>query len=308
MLRAMQTPPALRMPTSTDAANAHALVFGASGQIGRRVCARLHREGWRITAVSRNAASQPPLPGVTWVEGALPDRVALPDDCTALVSCGPLDLFSQWYAGSGSGARRVVAFGSTSLHVKHDSPDPAERGLVRRLQAAETTVFDTAAAGGADATLLRPTLVYGAASDRNLTRIAGLARRYRTFVLPADAAGLRQPVHVDDLADAAMAALHAPASAGRGYDLPGGETLAYTDMVARTLASLDPPVRLWRLPGPLFDIALRLARHLGLRGAGPGVLARLRSDLVFDAGPAGRDFGYAPRRFRPERAMFVAPP
>ncbi|KAB8198542.1 nucleoside-diphosphate sugar epimerase, partial [Lysobacter maris] len=35
--------------------------------------------------------------------------------------------------------------------------------------------------------------------------------------------------------------------------------------------------------------------------------ARMREDLVFDAGPAARDFGYAPRPFRPQAAMFRAP-
>jgi hypothetical protein len=37
------------------------------------------------------------------------------------------------------------------------------------------------------------------------------------------------------------------------------------------------------------------------------MLDRLDADLVFDAGDAGRDFGYAPRRFEPRAAMFIPP-
>ena len=39
-------------------------------------------------------------------------------------------------------------------------------------------------------------------------------------------------------------------------------------------------------------------------GLGPGAVARMRDDLVFDADPAARDFGYAPRGFRPTPGMF----
>ncbi|PPT43957.1 nucleoside-diphosphate sugar epimerase, partial [Xanthomonas arboricola] len=52
------------------------------------------------------------------------------------------------------------------------------------------------------ATVLRPTLVYGAGRDRTLTQIAGLAQRTGAFVLPANATGLRQP---GDLGERAVA-------------------------------------------------------------------------------------------------------
>jgi hypothetical protein len=54
------------------------------------------------------------------------------------------------------------------------------------------------------------------------------------------------------------------------------------------------------VPMPVFRLALGLARLAGKGdGFGDGALARLREDLVFDAGPARADFGYTPRRFMP---------
>mgnify|MGYP002620180434 CR=1 FL=1 len=103
---------------------------------------------------------------------------------------------------------------------------------------------------------------------------------------------------------AALAALRWNGPGVRAYDLPGGETLSYREMVARVLAALRPPRRLWVLPGPLFALAAWTARGLRLHDAGPAVLARMRQDLVFDAGPARRDLGYAPRGFAPEPGMF----
>ena len=285
---------------------ASALVFGGSGPLGQALIARLTDAGWRVTALSRQPRAD--AGAVRWIHGGLEDPPELPRAAGVIFSCGPLDLFSQWYAGSDIACPRIVAFGSTSLHAKRDAADPGERELAARLQQAEQRLFQSAAARSAVATVLRPTLIYGAGRDHNLTRIAALASRTGFFPLPRAATGLRQPVHVDDLAAAACAAASAVVSQGRAYDLPGGETLPYRDMVARTLAALEPRPRLVELPAPLFRLAHVAARVAGvLQGLPPGAIARMREDLVFDPGPAVRDFGYAPRAFRPTAEM-VTPP
>lgn len=282
-----------------DAATRTALVFGASGQIGEALLARLAGGGWQVFAVSR--VPRPPAGGVTWLTGEFANVGGLPEAVDVVFSTGPLDGFAQWYARGQVATRRVVAFGSTSLDTKQASADAYERDIVARLQAAERLVFDTALANGASATVLRPTLVYGAGRDQTLARIAAMGRRMGFFVLPRGANGKRQPVHVDDLAHAALAVVDAPATDGKAYALPGGETLAYRDMVARTLAALDPPAKLWEVPMPVFRTALWLVRNAGMmRGLTDDAVARMREDLVFDASPAWRDFGYAPRPFEPD--------
>ena len=282
-----------------DAPTRTALVFGASGQIGEALLARLAGTGWQVFAVSRRP--RPPAGGVTWLTGEFANVGGLPEAVDVVFSTGPLDGFAQWYARGQVATRRVVAFGSTSLDTKQASADAYERDIVARLQAAERLVFDTALANGASATVLRPTLVYGAGRDQTLARIAAMGRRMGFFVLPRGANGKRQPVHVDDLAHAALAVVDAPATDGKAYALPGGETLAYRDMVARTLAALDPPAKLWEVPMPVFRTALWLARKAGMmRGLTDDAVARMREDLVFDASPAWRDFGYAPRPFEPD--------
>jgi nucleoside-diphosphate-sugar epimerase len=280
-----------------------ALVFGGSGQIGAPLLRRLHDADWRVVAVSRTA--QPESAGVEWLRGDLDQVDGLPRRVDAIISCGPLDRFARWYAAGAIDAPRVIAFGSTSIEVKQDSADVHERDLAQRLREGERGLFDAAAIRGAAATVLRPTLVYGAGRDRTLTRIAQLAGRWGRFVLPRDACGLRQPVHVDDLAAAAHACIDSVASEGHAYALPGADTLPYREMVTRVLAALQPPVPLTLLPAPLFSAALFGARVLGRGdGLGDAVVARMRDDLVFDATPARRDFGYAPRAFQPTVSRF----
>ncbi|HKN78983.1 MAG TPA: NAD-dependent epimerase/dehydratase family protein, partial [Lysobacter sp.] len=190
----------------------HALVFGGSGQIGRPLLGRLLREGWRITALSRQPQHE--RTGLVWLRGDLSALPALPARVDAIVSCGPLDAFAQWYGAARIECDRIVAFGSTSVDVKRGSADPRERDVAQRLRAGEEGVLATAALRSAQATLLRPTLIYGAGRDATLTRIARLAQRWGRFPLPRNATGRRQPVHVDDLAAAAFAVLGTAAAHG----------------------------------------------------------------------------------------------
>lgn len=278
------------------------MIFGGTGAIGAPLLARLLVQEWRVLAISRRppAASSAPA-GLQWKQGEFAQLPELPTQVEAIFSTGPLDQFARWYAGAAITCSRVVAFGSTSVLVKHDSGDPEERDLAARLRHAEQILFECARERGVAATVLRPTLVYGNGQDRNLSRIASLARRSGFFLLPSDARGLRQPVHAQDLAAAAHAVIDVPASAGQAYALPGGETLRYDQMVQRLLRAMQPAPHLIRLPTPLFRGAVVLARRLRkVDGLSDTVLARLRQDLVFDATAARRDFAYAPRVFTPQ--------
>jgi nucleoside-diphosphate-sugar epimerase len=277
------------------------LVFGLSGQVGVALREGLAENEAELVAVSR----QPPAeaPGLCWVRGELGPGLEVGQDFDAIISLGPLDHFSRWFEQAGLAPARVIALGSTSVHSKLDSPDAAERALATRLAEAEARLAAACTARGCAGTLLRPTLIYGG-GEQNLSRIVGLARRWRWLPLPGDATGLRQPVFAADLAAAVLACLRSPAPIVGSYDLPGGETLAYDEMLRRVLAEAVPGARILKLPAPLFRLGIRLLRRLGVGGVGEGLLSRFDRDLVFDAGPARRDLGYAPRPFQPRADMF----
>lgn len=276
------------------------LVFGLTGMVGEGLRARRGPGDPRLLGVSRRPP--PATAGVDWREGELPAPGPLPA-VPAIASLGPLDAFAAWFEGSALAPARVVALGSTSVHGKAGSPDPAERALVARLREAEARLAAACAARGTALTLLRPTLVWGRGRDRNLTRWVALARRLRWLPLPRTARGLRQPIHADDVAGAVLAALRAPAPVPGVFDLPGGETLAYDEMVARCLRVAAPGSRLLRLPVPLFRLGLAL---LGGRGPGPGVIARLDQDLAYDPAPVQAALGWRPGPFSPGPGDFPA--
>ncbi|MBP6626775.1 MAG: nucleoside-diphosphate sugar epimerase, partial [Arenimonas sp.] len=115
----------------------------------------------------------------------------------------------------------------------------------------------------------------------------------------------RQPVHASDVAAAVLAALPPGRACPGIFDLPGGETLPFDQMVGRTLAAAAPGARLVRVPGPLFRAGVRGLRLAGRLGdAGEGVLARLDRDLAYDLAPVKTALGYAPRGFQPTADLF----
>lgn len=279
------------------------LVFGLTGQVGQAMRAMLHASDPALLAVSRRAHADDGR--VTWRRATLAgfEDPALPID--AIASLGPLDAFTGWFERSARAPARVVALGSTSVHAKKDSPIAAERALAQALRDAERRLAAAAEARGSALTLLRPTLVYGGGGDRSLTRLVALARRWRVLPLPLRAGGLRQPVHVEDVATAVLGALRSRSATPGFFDLPGGETVAFDEMVRRTLAAGAPGARLVRLPGPVFRGGVGLLRGLGrLDDAGAGILARLDQDQVYDPEPARRALSHYPRGFQPSPELF----
>lgn len=275
------------------------LVVGLTGQVGDVLAPPLLARFGAIDALSRYPRGI--IAGVHWLLGSLEHMP--PDESMAhdiLISLGPLDAFALWYCSARPAAARVIALGSTGLRDKSDSSDPKERELAQRLADAEGSLFEAGRQFGAAVTVLRPTLLYGSGRDRSLTPLVLLARRWRFLPMPATAKGLRQPVHVEDVAAAILACLDAPVgmTAGRAFDLPGGEVLALDAMVRRSLERHAPGARVLVLPGFMFRALAWIADRLG-KGPARGSLSRLAADQTADAKPARLAFGYNPGPFRP---------
>jgi nucleoside-diphosphate-sugar epimerase len=266
------------------------LVCGASSQIGYFLLPELARAGVRVLALSRRP--QAALEGVAWLQGSLPQVPAAANAAGSVCCFAPLDALAAWIeTGAAANLERVVATSSMSAESKRASPVAAEREVSRRLRDGEAAVARACGRRGIAWTILRPTLIYGAARDRSLTPLARRAMRWRVFGLPAGS-GLRQPVHAADIAQAVVRALDGGA-AGRVLPVGGGERLPAAEMFARVRASL--PVRTLPLPVPTPLI------RLGARLVPPtrGALTRLQQDLVADNGELERLLGVHPRPFRP---------
>lgn len=266
------------------------LVCGASSQIGFFLLPDLVRACVPVLALSRRP--QAALAGVTWLQGALPQPPIDANTAGSLCCFAPLDALAAWIdAGAAANLRRVVATSSMSAESKQDSPVAAEREVSRRLHEGEAAVARACERRGIAWTILRPTLIYGAARDRSLTPLARRAMRWRVFGLPAGS-GLRQPVHAADIAQAVVRALDG-AAAGHVIPIGGGERVPAAEMFARVHASLPVRALPLHVPAPLIRLGARLVPPMR------GVLTRLQQDLVADNGELERLLGVHPRLFRP---------
>ena len=274
------------------------LVLGATSLIGRFALPRLAAMGVEFVALSRTASD-----ALGWLQADLSDpdlAVRLPESPTVL-SLSPV-----WHlqpavlaALKAKGMERLVAISSTSVFTKAASPDAYEQGMVRVLVEGETAVREFCAANGVAWTILRPTLIYAEGQDQNVSRLAGVIRRFGFLPLAGRGEGLRQPVHADDLAAAAIAAAGCAVADNKAYALPGGETLTYHAMAERVFEGMGRKPALLSLPEGLWRLAFALAKPF-LSDATAQMGARMSQDLTFDGSAASADFGWNPRLFRPD--------
>lgn len=280
-------------------------VLGATSFVGASLLPLLTNAGAQVTAFSRQAIGRLGN-GVEWHQlplSALPSALApsLESEgnlpfwvCVAPIWVLP-DYFSLLDA---HGARRVVVLSSTSRFTKEGSTDTKEQAIAQRFADAEARVREWAESRGVEWVILRPTLIYGLGLDKNISEIALFIRRFGFFPVFGKANGLRQPIHAADVAGACQAALRPPFAANRVYNISGGETLPYRDMVARIFTALGRRPRLLTVPLWAFSLAVTVLRRLPrYRQWSPAMAERMGRDLVFDHAEAARDFGFKPRPF-----------
>jgi nucleoside-diphosphate-sugar epimerase len=274
------------------------VVFGASGIVGGYILEHLVHVGDRPIALSR---SRHDSLVVDWIEGDLtvPATLKLPPFatlfCTAEVGL-LANAIPHIYTPS---FKRVVAFTSTSIITKIESEIASERELLQRLADGERQLIVNCERLGIGWTILRPTIIYAEGRDGNVTRLARLVKKYGFLPLMGAGAGLRQPVHAEDLAIGAIRAGASSAAVNKTYALPGGETISYREMVGRIFDALHKPRRIVAAPPFVWRAAFALAKPL-FRNYNVAMGKRMAKDMVFDATPAIEDFGWNPRQFRPQ--------
>ncbi len=267
-------------------------ILGGTSLVGGCLLDLLDSAQWQVTRLARSTA-------VT-LAAALARAQSGSEPVIALwISVAPVWVLPQYFdLLEARGARRVVLLSSTSRFTKGDSSDVQEQQMASGLAAAEAQVQAWAARCGVEWVILRPTLIYGLGRDKNIAEVARFIQRWGFFPLLGPALGLRQPVHAQDVAQCCLAALQVRAAANRAYNISGGETLSYRDMVARVFAALPAPLRLLHVPRWVFGAALAVLRLLPRHRHWTVAMAeRMNRDLVFEHLGAAQDLGFSPRPF-----------
>lgn len=289
------------------------LVTGASGFLGSAVVARARQRGLDVRAMVRRSSDLSllgDLPDDAVAYADMTDAQALADalrGCDAVIHCAAttssaapdLELSRRvnvegtrllLEACAAQGVRRFVNISSQSAHDRNTSV----YGMTKLEQ-------DEAVRAAADIewTILKPSIIYGPQARGIFDKMVAHCRKLPA--IPVIGSGLEpmRPIHVDDVADAALDCLEHGETIGRVYDLGGADELEFNDFLREILRALGLRKRLVHLPIP---VAMALARALSLVMKNPPLTPDNVRGIQFapsvDISAAARDFGFAPRSFR----------
>lgn len=280
----------------------HVGLLGATGLVGACILQQLATDQWRITAFTRKPVPPDRATGqIHWQQlhaaHTLHDQAQKGPSlwiCAAPIWTLP-EHFSLLCA---QGAQRIVVLSSTSRLSKINSGNTYEQAIAQRLADAEQTFRRWADEQHIEWIILRPTLIYGMGSDKNISVIARFILRYRFFPLLGAAIGLRQPIHVKDVSTACILALKTLNIKNRTYNLTGGETLTYREMIRRIFSALTIKPRFIKIPRWLFQLTISVLNWLPqYRHWTPAMADRMNRDLVFDSIRIQQDLQFQPGPF-----------
>lgn len=287
-------------------------VVGASGFIGRAAVAALQAAGHAVVGLSRGRRAQTGALEWRQVDAAHggPALQAALAGCDAVVN---LVGVKRPEAGQDLAAAHVTAVRallaamraagvSRLIHVSVAGlVDDPRRPYQATKAAGEREILSSETAW----TILRPGPVYGPGDDlvRNL---AATLRHAAVFPAPAGGRALLQPVAVEDVAAAIVAALARPAAIGRTYDVVGPERLTLAALVRRVAAAIGLPVVLVPCPPALLAPAVAVLERFPDPLLTRAQLGLLTDGLVGDPGPAARDLELAPARLTEARIAAIA--
>ncbi len=275
------------------------VVTGASSQIGQVLLDQLSERFLRVQACSRRAGtgSGNRNGNVTWRLADLETDYVVGPETTHLIHLAPLYLLERVLAAAPQ-PLRVIGISTCSVLHKAQSTSTAERKLAAELGAAEEQAIATAGRKGHQLTLLRPTMLYGVGRDGTVGVLQKFASRFGFLVIPGNAQGLRQPVHVGDVAQAVLLCLEQAETIGRTYEIGGLEQMTVCDMCKKILQDNGKQVRVFHIPMWALKGVIAVARGLRIRPDWDvALLERAKQDQTVDNCAAIYDFGYAPRSF-----------
>ena len=238
-------------------------VIGGSGFLGRHIVRALARKGYRVRVAVRRpdlAGHLQPLGGVGQIH-AVQANVRYP--ASVQTACEGADavvnLVGLLYESGRQTFPGIHVFGARvagraaaeagATHLVHlsaigaDHASPAEYGRTK----AEGE--DEIRSGFANATILRPSIVFGPEDDF-FNRFAGLARFAPALPLIGGGGTRFQPVFVGDVAAAVCAALDGDAARARTYELGGPEVMTFEEVLRFILRTIERKRLLVPLPFP----------------------------------------------------------
>jgi uncharacterized protein YbjT (DUF2867 family) len=300
-----------------------ATVFGGSGFLGRYVVKRLAANDHVVRVAVRDpeaALFLKPMGAVGQIVPLYAD-VVRPDTIPRAVEAAGVVVnlvgilaerrpgeFARIHA-EGAGAIATASAAAGVAHLVHISAIGADPTSPSQYAASKAAGEAAVRAAFPDATILRPSIVFGP-EDQFFNRFGALAQ-FLPFMPVISGDSRMQPVYVGDVADAVMAAPARPDAAGRTYELGGPEIFTFRELLKYILTQTERARPLVAIPRAIARFQALIAERLPSKPLTRDQLLMLaRDNVTADNMPGLADLGITPtpvelvvpqylKRFRP---------
>lgn len=246
------------------------VVTGASGFIGRRLCAALREHG-PVVALLRDSSQEGPWDEVVIADIARDEIPSAPFTGAAAVfhlagrahalaeRPSDLELYQRVNvegtrrvaeAARAAGVRRLVFASSVKAMGEGDGGDTPLSPYGRSKLDAEDILRRS---GVAEPVVLRLSLVYGPGVEGNLGGMLRAVQSYR-FPPPPRVPNRRSMVHVDDVVRVAIACGADARAAGKAFVVGDGIEYSTRDIYDAMNTALGRPSPVWSLPTPCWSL------------------------------------------------------
>jgi len=297
------------------------LVSGASGFIGRHLCAALQRSGVQVLGLGRKDVKEGPWEGFVCADVAQ----AVPGDALSGVDtvfhlAGKAHALSEseqdeadyfrintegtrklLEAAASSGVRRFVFFSSIKAMGESSQSDSDEQTACapqtpygKSKREAELLVLE----GGfvPEPVVLRPAMVYGPENKGNLSQMIDAIAHGRFPPLP-EFGNKRSMVHVDDLVAAAILVAERKESIGQIYIVSDGEPCSTRQIYEWICEALGKDLPHWCVPESILKLLAKAGDVIGrIRGRrfifDSDALDKLSSSACYSSERIHRELGF----------------
>jgi uncharacterized protein YbjT (DUF2867 family) len=268
-------------------------VIGGTGFTGSYVVARLLEARHEVTCLVRPTSdcSHLPTAHVALVEGSMDDVESLRramrghDALICIASLGFGHAPGLIGAAEQASLRRAIFISTTALFTRIEAKSKAVRIAAENTIAHSTLPY----------TILRPTMIFGSARDRNMIRLIRYLQRWPVIPVMGSGERLQQPIYVDDVARAVIGVLGTDVTLRHAYNIAGAKPVTFDQIIDTVCRILGRRVRKVHLPIMPVAAALRTCERVHLRlPIRAEQILRLDEDKAFPWDDAARDFGFDP--------------
>ena len=295
------------------------LVTGATGFIGKPLCAKLLADGFQVRAAVWREESDVGLPvgieislidsigsDTDWAQAlagidtiihlaarvhVMAEKVADPLSAYRLVNVAGAERLAR-LAGA-SGVKRMVFMSSVKVqgeesltrYTEQDTPAPLDPYGVSKLEA-EENLKGVVAETGLEVVFVRPPLVYGPGVRANFYKLMDIVAR--GLPLPFGSVNnARSMIYLGNLIDAVILCAKHPHAAGQTFLVSDGEDISTPDLIRRIASALNCSARILSFPSGLLRL---LGRLIGKTA----VMDRLLGSLVVADTKIREELGWTP--------------